>query len=241
MRRRVSVLLVSLVIACAIASVSVAQERADDSTPSCPQPGFALQLMTPAAGYLPRDGALVAGLFPGGSRTSAAPPSGIALTRGRRSVAVRAETIAPGLFRLVPETTRLSGRYDLSGVASAPQLYFRRAPLPAPPAVPGLERVERYLVAGAEGRRLEVRAHFAFPIPADVVAIVSFWGDDDTPDAFVRSAPMQSSLVLFASSGSCPTHPPGTTPPPESEGTVRVGFVDRHGQLSGLSEPQPIH
>ncbi len=238
MRRELtSALLLSCVIACAVASVSVAQAP---EPPSCPRPGFTLQLMTPAAGYLPRDGALVAGLFLGGPVVSGDPPAGVALTRGRRSVAVRSETIAPGLFRLVPETTRLSGRYDLTGVATTPQLYFRRAPLAAPPTVPALERIERYLVAGADGRHLELRAQFAFPIPEGVVAVLSYFGDGDTPDAFVRSAPTQSSLVLYSSGGDCDTHPPGTHPPPESGGTVRVAFVDQHGQVSRISEPQPI-
>ncbi len=251
-RRTRSVILAAGVIGCAIASVSMAQDAPDEHAeerpetpppqpePACPRTGFTAQLMTPAAGYLPRDSAMVAGLFPGGSDTSGALPSGLELTRGRRSVSVRSEPIAPGLFRLVPETSRIWGRYHLSGVATSPQLYFRRAPLPATPATPVLERVERYRVASAAGPHLEVRAHFSFPIPESVVAVLSYWGDHATPDAFVRGAPTQSSLVLYAGSGRCDDHPPGTNAPPETGGTVRVAFVDRHGQVSPVSAPQPI-
>lgn len=218
-------------IAASAAPSAIAQEDA------CPEAGFSAQLVTPAAGYLPQGGALVVGLFPGGSGESAL-PDGLALTRGRRSVALRAEAIAPGLFRLVPETARLSGSWALAGIAGAPQLVFRRAPLPAPPTAPALERAERYLVASDGERRLEVRAHFGFPIPEDVVAVVSYWGDDEEPDAFARAAPTQRSLVLFATGPGC--HPEGTRPPPATGGRVRVAFVDRHGQTSALSEARPI-
>ncbi len=224
--------LLASAIACAIASAAVAQDE------PCPREGFTAQLMTPAAGYLPRDGALVVGLFPGGSSPSAA-PSGLTLTRGRRSVALRTETIAPGLFRLVPETTRLGGSYVLSGVAGGPQLLFRRLPLPAAPTTPALARAERYLVASGDERRLEVRATFDFPLPEDVVAVVSWFGDDDEPDAFARSAPTQRSLVLFTSGG-CEPHPEGTNAPPETGGSVRVAFVDKHGQVSPRSEAASI-
>lgn len=219
----------------AIASAALAQ---DDTAPCAPE-GFTAQLMTPAAGYLPRDGALVVGVFAGGSGPSEL-PAGIALTRGRRSVAVRSERIAPGLFRLIPESQRLAGSYVLSGVAATPQLVFRRAPPAAPPTAPALERAERYLVASGSDRRLEVRAHFAFPIPENVVAVVSYWGDDEEPDSFTRAAPTQSSLVLSTTTDGCETHPEGTHPPPQTGGRVRVAFVDLHGQVSPISEARPI-
>ncbi len=222
----------------AMLSLLVTAALAQDGDTGCPPRGFTAQLVTPAAGTLPPAGALVVGLFPGGSGPSALPP-GLALSRRRASVALRSETIAPGLYRLIPETERLAGSYALSGVAGSPQLVFRRAPLAAPPAVPALERAERYLVASGSERRLEVRATFGFPIPEDVVAVVSYWGDDDAPDAFTRAAPTQRSLVLFTS-GECDPYPDGTRAPPQAGGRVRVAFVDRHGQVSQLSEARPI-
>jgi hypothetical protein len=150
------------------------------------------------------------------------------------------EPIAPGLFRLRADAQRLRGSYDLSGLPGAPPLTFRRAALPPPPVAPGLERAERYLVASGAERRLEVRAHFSFPLPPDVVAVVSAWGEDDTPDAWVRSSPTQRSLVLFTTRGECDPVPQGASTPPQTGGTVRVAFVDRHGQLSPLSEARPI-
>lgn len=224
----------------AMASASVALGQSTDATPeACSETGFTPQLMTPSAGHLPRDGAFVVGLFPGDSGPSDALPP-LTLTRGRRSIALKSEPIAPGLFRVGHEERRIGGGYTLNGVSGSPQLLFRRSTIPAPPAAPRLERIERYFVANAAGRRLEVRGHFAFPLPDDVVAVVTYWGDDAEPDAFVRSSPTQRSLVLFSSTGRCDAHPEGTTPPPEAGGAVRVAFVDRHGQLSPPSEPRPL-
>lgn len=237
MRPRAGRLLAALLSA--TLSLLVTAALAQEADTGCPPQGFTVQLVTPAAGTLPPAGALVVGLFPGGSGPSALPP-GLALSRRRASVALRSETIAPGLYRLIPETERLAGSYVLSGIAGQPQLVFRRGPLAAPPTAPALERAERYLVASGSERRLEVRATFGFPIPEDVVAIVSYWGDDDTPDAFTRAAPTQRSLVLFTTSGECDPYPEGTRAPPQTGGRVRVAFVDRHGQVSRLSEARPI-
>lgn len=229
MRRTTTIAL--LFAALAVASASMAQES------ECSSAGFVPQLLTPAAGHLPRDGALVVGLVPGGSDTSGQLPA-VSLTRRRLSIPLHSETIAPGLFRLVPESPRrLSGRFEISGL-NAPPLYFRRSALPPPPAKPVLERAERYLVAGEEPR-LEVRGHFAFPLPTDVVAIISAWDEDGTPAFWVRSSPTQRSIVLFASRP-CGAALEGASAPPESGGQVRVAFVDRHGQVSPMSEPRTI-
>lgn len=236
MRRTSTIAPVLIAIAVATTSIALGQEPSD----SCAPRGLVPQLMTPAADYVPQGAALVVGLFPGGSDTSGALPP-IALTRRRRTVALRSEPIAPGLFRLVPETERLRGRYEVSGLSAARQLHFRRGTLPPAPAAPRLERVERYLVASGGERRLEVRAHFAFPLPTDIVAVVSAWGDDDDePDAFVRSSPTQRSLVLFTTRGECEPALEGASAPPQTGGTVRVALVDRHGQVSPLSEAHSI-
>lgn len=214
-----------------VASVAMAQDE-----PSCPEATFRAQLMTPVAGRIPRDASLVVGLFAGGEATGL---PAITLTRRRRELALVREAIAPGLFRLRPDTRRLSGRWDLQGVEGNPRLIFGRPGAGAAPPAPRLERVERYLVAGAEGSRAEVRAHFAFPIPEGIVAVVSYWGDDDDADLFVRATPAIRETVLFASSGRCPALPEGASAPPET-GAVRVAFVDRYGHLSARSEPRPL-
>jgi len=225
---RHGILFSSLVL---VASVAVAQDE-----PSCSPAAFRAQLMTPVGGRIPRDAALVVGLFEGGDATELPAP---ALTRRRRELALVREVIAPGLFRLRPDTARLSGRWDLQGVEGSPHLIFGPPGAGAPPPAPRLERVERYLVAGAEGSRAEVRAHFAFPIPEGIVAVVSYWGEDDAPDLFVRAIPAIREAVLFASSGRCPALPEGASAPPE-EGAVRVAFVDRYGHLSARSEPRAL-
>jgi hypothetical protein len=160
------------------------------------------------------------------------------LRRGRRSVALLSERIAPGLYRLVPDPQqRLAGSYDIDGIAGAPALVFGRPGRPAVPTAPALERVERYFVASAEGERTEVRAHFAFPIPEDIVAIVSYWGEDAEPDAFARALPSSRSSVIFATPSRCAALPEGASAPPDGA-QMRVAFVDRFAQLSRPSEPR---
>lgn len=208
----------------------------DEPRQPCPVATFRAQLMTPMAGRIPRDAALVVGLFEGGSLREL--PS-ISLQRRRREVAMIREAIAPGLYRLRPDARRVYGRYDVQGVEGSPQIIFGRPGTGAPPAAPRLERVERYIVANAEGSRAEVRAHFGFPIPQGVVAVLSYWGTDATPDLFTRATPSSQETVLFASSGRCAALPEGASAPPH-EGQVRVAFVDLHGQVSPLSEPASL-
>jgi len=230
--RRLSILGTVLVV---ITSVASAQDAA-----SCPAPRFQPQLMTPPALQIPRDAALVVGLFAAGATAGGVndlPP--VTLTRRNREVAFVREAIAPGLYRLRPDATRMRGRYDLTGVPGAPPLVFGRPGIGAPPAQPSVERVERYLVAGAGGSRTELRAHLSFPMPARVVAVLVFWGDDPEPDLFARAAPTSSSVVLYRSSGDCSELPRGASAPPRN-GTVSVAFVDGYGQVSARSEAVTI-
>lgn len=212
-----------------LASAAFAQEG--DDAP-CPEATFSPRLLTPPALTIPRDAALVVGLVdPGTFR--ALPP--ISLVRGRRETATVREPIAPGLWRLRPDARRIYGQWQLSVVPGATPLVFGRPGIGPPPIVPRIERVERYLVAGADGSRTELRAHFAFPVPETVVAAVLFWGDDAQPDGFAPTVATAQELVLYAQRGRCPRLPQGATPPPAS-GTVRVAFVGRYGQVSPLSE-----
>ena len=220
----------SCLVLLAAASVAVAQDT------SCPDATFQAQLMTPPALRIPRDAGLVVGLFFGGTLRDLPP---VSLTRRRRETAFVREEIAPGLFRLRPDTERIYGRWTLTGLPGVPPLIFGRPGIGAAPTQPRLERVERYLVASAEGSRSEVRAHFAFPIPEDIVAIVTYWGDDPEPDLFVRSVPTSQEIVLYASTGDCSQLPPGASAPP-IDGNVRVAFVDQYAQMSPRSEPASL-
>lgn len=217
---------------CLMASAASAQRT------ECPPARLAPQLMTPAAGTVPREAAILVGMFASG--TSAGAPVA-ALRRGNRLVIpLRNETIAPGLFRLIPNgTQRLAGSYAIDGIAGAPALVFSRSSRPAPPSVPALERVERYSVASGGDPRIEVRAHIGFPMPDSVAAVVSYWDGDDEPDLFVRAIPQQSSVVLYSSSSDCAL-PDGASPPPADGGQVRIAFVDLYGQISPLSAARPI-
>jgi hypothetical protein len=95
------------------------------------------------------------------------------------------------------------------------------------------------MVMSTVGRRFEVRGYFAFPMPESVVAVLSYWGDDDTPDAFVRAEPTARQLVLYSSVGDCPSSIEGTTPPSE-HARVRIAYVDQYGQVSRPSAPRDI-
>lgn len=223
-------------VAIAATTLSTNARGQEEAGASCSPPTFAAQLMTPMTDRTPRDASLVVGLFPGGA--AAALPT-LTLERGRRTVALRSEPIAPGLYRVTPDVRRISGRYRMTGVAGDPEVLFRRAALPPAPTRPQLEAVERYIVASDGTPRTELRARFGFPVPSGVVAVLSYYGDDATPDLFARAMPERTELVLWSSSGRCPSLPEGASAPPES-GTLRVAFVDQYGQLSQPSEPASL-
>jgi len=219
--------LAPLLSALLIASSALAQDA-----PACPEGTFGLRLLTPPSGRIPRDAAFVVGLSGEGTFRELPP---IQLNRGRRDVAMIRETIAPGLFRLRPDTRRIWGRWQI-GVPGAPPILFGRPGTGSPPTRPRLERVERYRVASGGASRTEVRAHFGFPLPDGVVAVVAFWGDDDQPDGWAQAVPTARDIVVSRVEGDCPQLAPGATAPPES-GSVRVAFVGRYGQLGPISEP----
>src|SRR5690606_20338075 len=151
----------------------------------------------------------------------------------------RTEPIAPGLYRITPDVRRIGGRYRIAGVAGDPEVIFTRPGVPPAPTRPQLEAVERYVVAGDGEPRTELRARFGFPVPRGVVAVLSYYGDDATPDLFARAMPERTELVLWSSGGRCPSLPEGASAPPES-GSLRVAFVDQYGQLSQPSEPAAL-
>lgn len=220
--------LAPFVLCLVLASAAVAQDDA------CREATFSPRLLTPPALTIPRDAALVVGLVDEGT-FRALPP--VALVRGRRQTALIQEPIAPGLWRLRPDARRIYGQWQLSGVPGATPLVFGRPGVDPAPITPRIERLERYLVAGADGTsRTEVRAHFAFPIPETVVAAVVYWGDDAQPDGFAPTVATSQEVVLHRQTGDCARLPEGATAPPAS-GTVRVAFVGRYGQVSPPSEP----
>jgi hypothetical protein len=236
-----SLLAATAALGVATGSLALAQDEAQDepdpasaSDRDCPTPQFRAQMMTPVAGRVPRDASLLVGLVPGGSLREL--PATVQLRRRRRTVALRREAIAPGLYRLTPDVRRIWGRYDVEGVEGEPRVRFSRPGLPAPPSTPRLSRVERYRAVSGGESRLQLEAHFEFPIPQGVVAVVSYWGDDDAPDLWSRAVATQNRAVLYSAAGECTPLPPGASAPP-SEGTVRVAFVDRFGQVSQASAP----
>lgn len=217
----------------AAAETAPAETEAREAPP-CPAPTFRAQLMTSTAGRIPRDMGVVVGLVPGGSITAV--PS-LSLTRRRRSIATRTEPLAPGLVRVIPDARRVAGRYTLSGVAGEPELLFARAQVPPPPARPSLERLERYVVASMSGSRTELKAHFAFPIPEGVVAVLIYVGDAMTPSFFAPAVPTRTEAVLHTLARGCGSLPDGSVAPPAS-GALRVAFVDLYGHVSQISDPQ---
>lgn len=203
----------------------------------CARRVLVLSMLTPSAGTVPRDGAVVAGLLPAAGGPEGMPAS-FSLVRGRRSTPMRSEAIAPGLVRLVPEG-RVAGSYRIEGVAGSADVIFARPGLPGAPPAPRLDHAERYLVARGREQMVEVRAHFEHPIPENVIAIVTYWGDDPEPDGFVRAIPMAQEQIVYGR-GRCDPEPEGTHAPPEGETTLRVAFVDRVGQVSPLSGAQAL-
>jgi hypothetical protein len=182
-------------------------------------------------------GALVVGRIsrvPPQPRVPARAPE-IVLADGSR-VAVREETIAPGLVRLVPARPLPAGAHrvehlgwpaPLTVTASAPS-----APPPAPrPTAITITRTQRRW-----DESITATATLAAPIPDGVVAVVvrseggaaSTWQQIETTGVAI--------VGIHASEGRCAQSIPGRVPPAAGE-RVRLAWVDRTGRVSAWSAP----
>jgi hypothetical protein len=92
---------------------------------------------------------------------------------------------------------------------------------------------------GSSTPRAEVRAQLEFPVPAGIVAIVTYWGESSAPAGWAPAIQGQTEIAVHREPDGCEPQIEGFVAPPE--GTVgRIAYVDLHGQLSPISESVPV-
>lgn len=227
-----------LVCALSIAASAVSSARAE-----CAATALVARMLTPTTTVLPRDGgAIVLGLrsAPG----AAVPmPQSITLSRGRRTQSLLGTPIAPGLVRFAAVSRLVPGPFSAAGLGAPITLTIGRASLPGPPVRPSVREMRRVqsTVMSARGAlpHGEVRATLEFPVPAGIVAIVTYWGESGGAAAWVPAIQGQTEVMVWGEPARCETAIDGFVAPPE--GAVgRIAYVDAFGQLSPVSSSVPL-
>lgn len=159
----------------------------------------------------------------------------IVLADGSR-VAVRDETIAPGLARLVPARALPPGAHRIENLGWPAPLTVTAAAPAAPLAAPRPASISITRVQRRWDESVRVDATLSAPIPDGVIAVVlrseggaaATWLEVPTPGVAI--------VGLHDEGGRCAQSIPGRRPPTPGE-RVRLAWVDRAGRLSEWSAP----
>lgn len=247
----------ALTFAGALAITSAAWPSQRVHAGACAAPSANLVLMTPATARVPPGaGLLIAGQMPGRSLGRARSPRDElefdgTLTRGDESIALRVESIAPGLARLVPERAPDAGTWQLrAGELALPVQFSARAgqPVLSPPAlesvwsqVPDGSAIGGIGSAGPRGRSgpapPRVMASLAAARPAGaLVLVLRPAGATGRAFAAVATPTTSRTLPVYAPSGGrCAPITYGSAVP--AGASVVATFVDAFGRESAPSDP----
>lgn len=238
MFRRVSI----AVLACVwMWASSTARVDAD-----CATQALVPRVLTPTTVAIPRDGGgIVVGMRPASQAASAEMPAAVQLTRGRRTQELVARVLAPGLVRFAAVSRLTAGQWTAAALGpNAALTVGRRDPLPGVPTRPVVTELRRVAATGMSARRAprtEVRATLEFPVPAGIVAIVTYWGDEGAAaSAWEPVIQGQRDVVIWQETPECEVDPAGRTGPPEGAAMGRIAYVDQFGQVSPPSAPVAI-
>lgn len=210
----------------------------------CAAPRWAAHVLTGLSTTFPRTGgSIVIAMdldLTSGTQSSAEPPAGLNVTRGRRTTwPLAVVPIAPGLFRVPFDAHVTRGIWTLHGLGPDARLTIGAAALPGVPVRPAVHDVRRVAAAGmgsAGTQRIEVRANLDFPVPEGVIASIVTWNTDATPAAWARASVGQREIVLYSEPSRCASAPPGWTAPPDGLLVAHVAWVDTLGQVSPASD-----
>lgn len=213
------------------------------ATADCALQALVPRMLTPTTASLPRDGgAIVVGLRSSPEAAGAPMPQSIALVRGRRTQSLVSTQIAPGLVRFAATSRLLPGPFTTSQLGAPITLTVGRSPMPGVPTRPVLREMRRVSSTGMSASRTpraEVRATLEFPVPAGIVAIVTYWGESGGPAWWAPAIQGQTEIVAWTEPGRCEQPIEGTSGP--GEGAVgRIAYVDQFGQLSPISASVPV-
>src|SRR5262245_22487012 len=188
-------------------------------------------MLTPATASIPRDGGgIVIGMRrrPGAARPM---PPGINLARGRRTQSLMPQrTIAPGLVRFAAATRLTTGPFTTTDLGLGEStLTIGRGPMPGMPTRPSVREMRRVAAAGMSATstpRMEVRALLEFPVPAGIVAILSYWGESETPGWWRPAIQGQTEIPVWTEADVCDPMPEGSSGPPSEAPTGLLAYVD---------------
>lgn len=236
MKTRMSAVVAVCLGVLAIASVPRA-------TADCAPRALVPRMLTPTTVSLPRDGAgIVVGLRSGDRPGAPLPPS-IELSRGRRTQSLVPTVIAPGLVRFAATTRLLPGPFTTSALGAPITLTIGRGTLPGVPTRPvlrDLRRVSSTAMSSRSTPRAEVRGTLEFPVPAGIVAVVTYWGESGGAATWMPAIQGQTEIVAWAELGRCEQAIEGTAGPGEGPTAGRIAYVDQFGQVSPISAPVPL-
>lgn len=207
--------------------------------------GLVPQRLTPTTVSIPRDGGGIVVALRSASRATQEMPAGVQLTRGRRTQDLVGRALAPGLVRFASVTRLTTGTWTAAALGpDASVIVGRRDPMPGVPTRPVVTELRR-LAATSSGRsapRTEIRATLEFPVPAGIVAILTYWGDEGAaPAAWEPVIQGQRDVVIWQQTPACESDPAGRTGPPEGPTTTaRIAYVDQFGQVSPPSAPVAV-
>lgn len=224
-----------------IASVHAASVQR--ATADCAPRALVPRMLTPTTASLPRDGgAIVVGLRSGDGPAAPVPQS-IELVRGRRTQSLTPTVIAPGLVRFAAVSRLLPGPFTTTVLGAPITLTVGRGTLPGVPTRPVLRDLRRVSSTAMSSRslpRAEVRGTLEFPVPAGIVAIVTYWGETGGASTWMPAIQGQTEIVAWAEPGRCEQAIEGTTGPAEGPGAGRIAYVDQFGQVSPVSAAVPL-
>lgn len=238
--RRVSLAMAGLATASLLAAalgVIVPTAGAD-----CAVQGLVPRMLTPSTASLPRDGGGIVVGMRGTAGAGSPMPASLAFTRGRRTQELVGQPLAPGLVRFAAVSRLIAGPFATTSLGAPMSLTISRAVLPGVPTRPSVREMRRVAATGMSASRTpraEVRATLEFPVPAGIVAVLAYWGEQGGATSWQPAIQGQTEIVAWSEPGRCDAAPVGTIGP--SGGAVgRIAYVDAFGQVSPPSPSVPV-
>ncbi len=241
-------------VACALSALTMLWPASEARAGACAMPTGVVMVVTPATTPIPRgEGILVqVGTDPTRSLGLArgildAPGGGereivARLERdGRPTIALRAEALAPGLGRLVPERAPAAGTWRVVTSEGSVEVTFGAAPAQPGPGAPQLVSMERSMNTwhgpGGGGTTTAITAHTRSAIRAPAIGVIVYAVAPSAESPWLARplSGQELGIVVYRSGGRCAFYLPGENPP--SPGAqVRIAAYDLWGRVSPRSE-----
>jgi len=222
------------------------------ATGLCAMAQWSPHILTPKNQTLPRNGGVLVTAISSSSFRRGARPVGkypsimpLSIKRGKRTVKLLVDKLAPGLSRYTPRTP-VAGTWQLVGVKGSHGVRFRKykgAALPAPKV--GAIKTHEQSWRGRRGRSttLYAVAQISGKVPSNVIGVIVYAQRRKLVPMLFRRVPAGTwsgtgsrSFQLYRSPGRCSSDVRDTQRVTAGQ-TVQLRWVGRSGLLSPLSRP----